>query len=156
MSHYFPESYMWSHAMLLVLGTIPWGGGEIGEIDLVGQRLKTRVGENDAWYEEWHGRAGRIESLAVQAAQAGHGVTARETFLRACNYYHYYHLAERFLMIEFCPLAGKQKPKGKREAGRQGGQKGVRRNTRQQKQQGARQRRKGTRRAKEVSYDRAQ
>jgi dipeptidyl aminopeptidase/acylaminoacyl peptidase len=32
--------------------------------------------------------------LAVQAAQAGHGVTARETFLRACNYYH---LAERFL-----------------------------------------------------------
>jgi len=94
MSHYFSESYMWSHAMLLALGTIPWGGGEIGEIDAVGQRLQGRVGDNTAWYEGWYQMAGKVEALAAQAAQAGHDVTARETYLRVCNYYH---LAERFL-----------------------------------------------------------
>ncbi len=94
MYHYFPESYMWSHAVLLALGTIPWGGGEIGEIDLVGKRLRDKVGDNEAWYEEWHRMAEKVEMLAEKAAKAGHNVTARETYLRACNYYH---LAERFL-----------------------------------------------------------
>lgn len=97
MYHYFPESYMWSHGMLIVLGTIPWGGGEIGEIDTVGQRLKNRVGDNEAWYHEWHRMAAQVEGLAARAAQARYEATARETYLRAC---HYHLLAERFLPMQ--------------------------------------------------------
>ena len=53
MFHYFPDSSRSSHAMLLGLGAIPWGGNDIGEIDVVGQRLKEKVGDYDAWHTEW-------------------------------------------------------------------------------------------------------
>lgn len=41
--------------------------------------------------------AERVEALATAAAQARHDITAREIYLRACNYYH---LAERFLPLQ--------------------------------------------------------
>lgn len=50
---YFPENYRWSAAMLIVLSTAPWGSSDIGEVDRVGKRLKSEVGNDEAWFEEW-------------------------------------------------------------------------------------------------------
>ena len=58
---YFPDNYRWSHGMLLPLGGIQWGGGEIDEINRVGLRLSQRAGDDKAWFEEWAAEAERLE-----------------------------------------------------------------------------------------------
>src|SRR5262249_19079624 len=50
---YFPENYRWSHGLLIGLNMAPWGGAEIGEVNRIGLRLKTCVGDDDAWFREW-------------------------------------------------------------------------------------------------------
>ena len=45
---YFPENYRWSHGLLAMISTAPWGGGEIDEINRVGLRLKQRMGDDSA------------------------------------------------------------------------------------------------------------
>ena len=46
----------------------PWGGAAISEVDQVGQRLRDRQGDNEAWWSEWVAMARRIEAKAAQAA----------------------------------------------------------------------------------------
>jgi len=58
---YFPGNYRWSIALLLALGGAPWGGAEMGEIHRIGLRLKDRVGDDQAWYEEWTAMAAHLE-----------------------------------------------------------------------------------------------
>lgn len=84
---YFPENYTWSAGFLIVAGTAPWGSCDIGEIDRVGKRLKDRVGDNDAWFEEWTKMAGTLEKMAKEAAAKGQTVTAAGFYRRACMYY---------------------------------------------------------------------
>ena len=91
---YFPGNYRWSHGLLLALGGAPWGGGEIDEINRVGLRLKDRVGDDTAWFQEWAGEAERIENIGHQEAAKGHALTAAAYLFRAS---HYYHVGERFL-----------------------------------------------------------
>ena len=50
---YFPENYRWSHGLLIGLNMAPWGGAEIGEVNRVGLRLKTHIGDDDAWFEDF-------------------------------------------------------------------------------------------------------
>jgi hypothetical protein len=57
--NYFPDNYRWSHGLLIALGGVPWGGGEIDEINRIGLRLKHRVGDDAAWFAEWTGEAER-------------------------------------------------------------------------------------------------
>ena len=59
---YFPGNYRWSIALLLALGGAPWGGAEMGEIHRIGLRLKDRVGDDQAWYEEWTGMAAHLSA----------------------------------------------------------------------------------------------
>lgn len=94
---YFPKSYMWSLGMNLAISTSPWGGGEIGELDQIGSRLKDAVETNDlnAWFQEWSTMAERLDDLGKRAQQDGHSYTARELYFRASNYHL---LAERFLV----------------------------------------------------------
>lgn len=91
---YFPDNYRWSHGMLLPLGGAPWGGGEIGEVHRVGLRLRDRVGDDRAWFEEWTRMADRVAAQGHERITAGHDASAAAYLLRAA---HYYHVGERFL-----------------------------------------------------------
>ena len=91
---YFPDNYRWSHGVLLTLGGTAWGGGEIDEINRVGLRLKTRVGDDKAWFQEWAGEAERLEKIGTERAASGHKISAAAALFRAA---HYYHVGERFV-----------------------------------------------------------
>ena len=91
---YFPDNYRWSHGMLLPLGGAAWGGGEIDEINRVGLRLKDRVGDDNAWFQEWTAEALRLEKIGDERAAKGHAISAAGYLFRAA---HYYHVGERFV-----------------------------------------------------------
>ena len=91
---YFPDNYRWSHGMLLPLGGAAWGGGEIDEINRVGLRLKDRVGDDEAWFQEWSAEAERLEKIGDERAAKGHAISAAAYLFRAA---HYYHVGERFV-----------------------------------------------------------
>lgn len=91
---YFPGNYRWSHGLLIALGGAPWGGAEIDEINRIGLRLKERIGDDVAWFNEWAGEAGRIDEIGREAAAKGHALTGADYLFRAS---HYYHVGERFV-----------------------------------------------------------
>lgn len=90
MSHwfeYFPENHMWSQGMMFGIEMQAWGAASISEIDQIGQQLKTHVGDNDRWWEEWTKMAQRIEGFADAEEAKGHKLTAGAYYLRAAIYY---------------------------------------------------------------------
>ncbi len=91
---YFSDNYRWSHGLLLALGGAPWGGGEIGEINRVGLKLRERMGDDRAWFEEWARMAETVEKAGRERAAAGKDASAAAYLFRAA---HYYHVGERFL-----------------------------------------------------------
>src|SRR6186997_2817745 len=50
---YFPTNYRWSMGLLLCLSAAPWGGAEIDEVNRVGRALRDKLGDDQAWFEEW-------------------------------------------------------------------------------------------------------
>lgn len=91
---YFPGNYRWSHGMLLPIGGAPSGGGEIDEINRVGLRLRSRAGDDGAWFEEWAAQAQLLETTGDERASTGHRTSAARYLFRAA---HYYHVGERFV-----------------------------------------------------------
>jgi dienelactone hydrolase len=90
---YFPGEYRWSEGLRLALTAEPYGGAEIGEIDIVGRRLMKQLGDDTAWFKEWKNMGEHIESIGKTAEEEGHALTAAGCYLRACNYYQ---IGERF------------------------------------------------------------
>lgn len=84
---YFPDDYTWSLGFLLAVSTAPWGASDIGEIDMLGRRLKKRIGDNEAWFTEWTNMAETLEKRAEEALSEGHELTAAGLLRRACMYY---------------------------------------------------------------------
>ncbi len=68
-----------------VLGSISNGGCETGEAYYVAGSIKD--GDPGSWQEEWEKMAIRVEERARRSLERGHRVSARESFLRASNYY---------------------------------------------------------------------
>ncbi|MGB7855430.1 MAG: hypothetical protein WBL48_05980, partial [Pseudolabrys sp.] len=91
---YFPENYRWSHGLLIGLNMAPWGGAEIGEVNRVGLRLKSRVGDDDAWFREWAREARKVEDVGRQRIAEGFTTSGAQYLHRASAYYH---VGERFL-----------------------------------------------------------
>ncbi len=60
---YFPGDYRWSAALRMALSAARGGGAELGEVDLVGQRLSDRTGDDEAWFhvEEAHSGIGILD-----------------------------------------------------------------------------------------------
>jgi dienelactone hydrolase len=84
---YFPGHYRWSAEMLVVLSTAPFGGAEISEVDRIGRALRDKVGDDEAWFDEWV-KGADLRMHAARAAEAkGHKLTAASNYLRACFYY---------------------------------------------------------------------
>ena len=91
---YFPDHYRWSHGMLHALGAAPRGGAEIDEVHRTGLRLRGRVGDDRAWFDEWTRTAEAVERAGRDRAEHGHHTSAAAYLFRAA---HYYHIGERFL-----------------------------------------------------------
>src|SRR5215470_19027618 len=91
---YFPSNYRWSMGLLICLSAAPWTGVEIDEVHRVGRALEDRLGDDDAWFEEWTGMGDRIEARGREAERAGHKLTAASCFMRASRYYQ---TGERFI-----------------------------------------------------------
>ena len=91
---YFPTNYRWSMGLLLCLSAAPSGGAEIDEINRIGRALKDRVGDDNAWFEEWARMGNVVEARGRDAEKKGHKLTAAACLMRAA---HYYQIGERFL-----------------------------------------------------------
>jgi dienelactone hydrolase len=91
---YFPASYRWSMGLLLCLSGAPSGGAEIDEVNRVGRALKDKVGDDEAWFDEWSKMGDMIEARGREAERQGHVFTAASCLMRAA---HYYQTGERFL-----------------------------------------------------------
>ncbi len=91
---YFPENFMWSQGMMIVIEMARWGGAAMSEVDRVGKRLKDKVGDNEAWGSEWEKEARRIENMGDAAAAANYPLSAAGHYLRAATYYF---VGERFV-----------------------------------------------------------
>jgi pimeloyl-ACP methyl ester carboxylesterase len=91
---YFPTHYRWSMGLLLCLSGAPWGGAEIDEVNRVGRALRDKVGDDDAWFEEWTRMGEAVEARGREAEKKRHELTAAAYLMRAA---HYYQTGERFL-----------------------------------------------------------
>lgn len=91
---YFPGNYRWSAAFIDMLGSAPYGGCDIGELDRIGRLLKGKAADDDdAWFYACTRVADGVHGHAERFDRAGHAVSAAHAYLRACNYYQ---MGERF------------------------------------------------------------
>jgi dienelactone hydrolase len=90
---YFPEDYRWSSAVSGILGSAPWGGSDIGEVDRVCRPLRQALGNDEAWFEAWRAEGELQQTRAREADERGRRITAAAAYLRAGNYFQ---MAERF------------------------------------------------------------
>lgn len=90
---YFPEDYRWSAAVCGIIATAGMGGSDIGEVDKAGRRLRARLGDDDAWFEEWRRVADTVRELGEKAEAASNRFTAASAYLRSSCYYQW---GERF------------------------------------------------------------
>jgi len=67
------------------LGYAPYGGADIGEVTSTASRIPD--GDKTAWYTQWRALADRVHADADRSTAAGRRVSARESYLRASNYY---------------------------------------------------------------------
>jgi dipeptidyl aminopeptidase/acylaminoacyl peptidase len=74
-----------SFEALRALAYTPYGGADIGEVTSTASRIAD--GDMNAWYSEWRALAERIHADGDRSAADGHPVSARESYLRASNYY---------------------------------------------------------------------
>jgi dienelactone hydrolase len=91
---YFPGNYRWSAAFINMMGSIAYGGAEIGELHKIGRLLKDKGPEDDAaWFDACVKVADGVRAHAEKWDKGGHRYAAAHAYLRACNYYQ---MAERF------------------------------------------------------------
>ena len=94
---YFPSNYRWSMGLLLCLSAAPWGGAEIDEVNRVGRALRDKLGDDQAWFEEWARMGDIVEARGRDEAKKGHTLTAAACLMRSA---HYAQIGEMLLQIE--------------------------------------------------------
>ncbi len=91
---YFPGNYRWSAAFINMIGSIAYGGAEMGELHKIGTLLKDKGPEDDeGWFNACVKVANGVRAHAEKWDKAGHRYAAAHAYLRACNYYQ---MGERF------------------------------------------------------------
>jgi Esterase FrsA-like len=91
---YFPGNYRWSAAFVNMIGSIAYGGAEMGELHKIGRLLKGKApDDDDAWFDACVKVADGVRTYAEKWDKSGHRYAAAHAYLRACNYYQ---MAERF------------------------------------------------------------
>jgi hypothetical protein len=66
------------------LGSAYYRGADVGEVLATVARIKD--GDAEGWFREWTATGERIAATAEACAAAGHRVSARDAYLRACGY----------------------------------------------------------------------
>ena len=79
------QDSQFSFQLLRAIGQAVYGGADIGESLSTAYRIKE--GDFESWYVEWLKTADRVCKIADTCLADGHIVSARETYLRASNYY---------------------------------------------------------------------
>jgi dienelactone hydrolase len=82
---YWPENLGWSFQLIRLIGEATVGGADFSEVHGVARELT--AGDIEGWYEGFNALAKKLDAEAGKARDAGHLVTARESWLRASNYY---------------------------------------------------------------------
>lgn len=68
-----------------LFGAAEYGGALFGEVIAIAQKIK--AGDYDSWYDANNSFADRVSAEAEAQLRKGHRISARDGFLRACNYY---------------------------------------------------------------------
>jgi len=82
---YWPEDPFWSFQFIRMVEQACVGAADFAELHMVAKDLP--VGDGEAWYAGFKALAEKLEAKAATAADGGHLVSARDTWLRASNYY---------------------------------------------------------------------
>jgi hypothetical protein len=67
------------------VGKCDTGMANVGECLYIASQITP--GDRDSWYREWSSFAGRLADQGDEALAAGHRVSARDCYLRACEYF---------------------------------------------------------------------
>jgi dienelactone hydrolase len=70
---------------LRVIGAADYGGAQFGEVVMTARRIK--AGDYDSWHDELKVTADRVSREAEESQGVGRRVSARDSLLRASNYY---------------------------------------------------------------------
>lgn len=81
----FPGHPSYWYETVRSLGHIAYGGADFGEVMTVAGRITG--GDPDSWHDEWRAAADRIAGEAAESLKGGHPISARDSYLRAWNYY---------------------------------------------------------------------
>jgi dienelactone hydrolase len=81
----FPDDAQFWFETLRMFGADEYGGASPGEVLAVSSRIK--AGDYDTWYAAWNGAADAIAAEGEGQLAKGHKISARDSFLRASNYY---------------------------------------------------------------------
>lgn len=88
MYSFFEGNYRWSYNTLLAFSA----GGQLGDIALVHERLKPKVGDDAAWHDEWAWLARMLEERANAPGASSH-TRAENLFLSSL----YHTISEHFI-----------------------------------------------------------
>ena len=81
----FPDDAQFWFETVRMFGADEYGGASFGEVLATSGRIK--AGDYDSWYDAWNGIADRLAGEGEAQLTKGHKVSARDSFLRASNYY---------------------------------------------------------------------
>jgi pimeloyl-ACP methyl ester carboxylesterase len=85
MALFFQDPLFEDFTVSLALGLASHGGPELGEVQATCAGIVDA--DEDSWYSAWCATADRLVQAGDACAQGGHGVSARESYLRACVCY---------------------------------------------------------------------
>lgn len=66
-------------------GVIAAGGSDLGELLTITSRIEDY--DKESWYDSWEAMASKLRALGARFASSNHAISAKETYLRATNYY---------------------------------------------------------------------
>jgi len=81
----FPEDAQFWFETQRMFGADEYGGASFGEVLATSSRIK--AGDYDSWYDAWNAIADRIAAQGDAQSSRGRRTSARDSFLRASNYY---------------------------------------------------------------------
>jgi alpha-beta hydrolase superfamily lysophospholipase len=81
----FPSDPEFWYETVRLFGAAEYGGALFGEVIAISQNIK--AGDYDSWYDANNAFADRIAGEAEAQRRKGHHISARDSFLRASNYY---------------------------------------------------------------------
>lgn len=76
---------MFDGQLIRAVNPVYHNGADVGECLMTAARIREK--DTESWYREWTATAQRIHQQAQVSERAGHLVSARESYLKASNYY---------------------------------------------------------------------